>query len=359
MDYDKKIGVLSSIASVFAGLLIGLVFMLILGGVNGFWGLGLLLTGGISDGLLSLGDVLFYATPIILTGLSVAFAFKTGLFNIGASGQFQIGSITALLVGFKWGFLGPFHWIVAILAGMLAGFLWGLIPGILKAYRNVHEVVATIMLNYIAGWLTVWLIKVGGLVKTGTLETLRPAESAVLPDWGLSTIFGGNPSITIGILFAIVSAIGIYILLEKTTFGYELKAVGFNKDAAKYAGVNEKRSIILSMGIAGALSGLGGAILVLGTESTMSVTLTIPQQGFDGITVALLGLSSPIGAIFSGIFIAYIKVGGSSLQLAGYSPDMVNVIVAVIIYFSALSVVFTTFIKKVVKEKDDHKGGTK
>ncbi len=359
MSYDRKIGIFSSIAAIVSGLLFGLVLMLILGGADAFYGFWLLLTGGIDQGMYSIGSVLYYATPIIFTGLSVAFAFKTGLFNIGASGQFAIGSITALLIGFHWDFLGPFHWIVALIFGTLAGFVWGIIPGILKAVRNVHEVVATIMLNYIAGWLTVWLIYAGGLVRTGTPETLPPQDSAILPDLGLGTIFGGNSLINIGIIFAIVSAIGIYILLEKTTFGYELKAVGYNKNAAKYAGINEKRGIILSMGIAGALAGLGGAIYALGAGTTLSVALSIPQQGFDGITVSLLALSSPIGVIFSGLFIAYIQVGGPLLQMAGFTKDMVNIIVAVIIYFSALSVIFTTFIKKYVKDKEEKQGGNK
>ncbi len=359
MDYDKKIGMLASAASIIAGLLVGFIIMLLLGGANAFYGFWLLLSGGIDQGLYSLGSVLYYAAPIILTGLSVAFAFKTGLFNIGASGQFLIGSITALIIGVNWTFLGPIHWLVALLLGMFAGFVWGLIPGILKAFRNVHEVVATIMLNYIAAWLTVWLIQKANLIKTGTDKTIAAADSAILPDFGLGTIFGGNSSVNIGILIAIIVAILLYVILEKTTFGYELKAVGYNKDAAKYAGINEKRSLILSMGIAGALAGLGGAIYALGYGSSLSATLTVPQQGFDGITVALLALSSPIGVIFTGIFIAYIQVGGPLLQLADYSSDMVNVIVAVIIYFSALSTVFSIYIRKFVKDDEDTIGGNK
>ncbi len=364
MERNTKINTLSSISSVGMGLSFGLVFMIILGGGAAFLGFLYMILGPFADIfyggteiMVELGNVLYFATPIILTGLSVAFAFKTGLFNIGASGQFLMGGVTAIYVGVKWDFLGPVHWLVALLLAILVGAIWGAIPGLLKAFRNVHEVVATIMMNYIAGYLALVILRSGGLLNGAHSTTYSVADSAALPTAGLDVIFGGNKQISIGILIAIAAAIGIYILLEKTTFGYELKAVGHNKDAAKYAGMNEKRNIIVSMAIAGALAGAAGAILYLRPSVPMQGSFGIPQQGFDGITVALLGLSSPIGVIFSAIFIAWLQVGGTFIGFASsvFDKEVINLIVAVIIYFSALSAVFIQFWNKRIK--DDEEGG--
>ncbi len=292
------------------------------------------------------GQVLYMATPLIMTGLSVGFAFKTGLFNIGASGQFTAGAFAAVFVGVKFTFLPPgVHCLVALLAAILAGALWGMVPGLLKAFFNVNEVISSIMMNYIGMYLTNMLIQktVYDQVKN---QSMAVAEGANLPKGGLDKLFPGA-SINVGILIAIGCVILIYILLNKTIFGYELKACGMNPDASRYAGINEKRNIVLSMVIAGALSGLGGALLYLANSGKyMQVLDVIAPEGFSGISVALLGLSNPIGILFAGLFIGYITVGGNNMQLFDFAPEVIDIIIAAIIYCGALSLLFKNTIYK-------------
>jgi len=345
---DSSANVLSSLIAILVGLLVGFVILLISDSSQAVGAFGAILTGGVSD-MKSMGQVLYYATPIIMTGLSVGFANRTGLFNIGASGQFIVGAYAAIVVGVKCTFLpGALHWVIALLAAMLAGALWGAIPGLLKAYRNVNEVIACIMMNYIGMYMVNFLITktVFDSLKN---QSMRVANSANLPKMGLDQIFseGNNASsANSGIFIAVLIAIVIYIILEKTTFGYELKACGFNQDAAKYAGINEKRSIVSSMAIAGAMAGLGGALLYLaGSGKGIDVVDVLAAEGFNGIPVALLGLNNPIGIIFSGLLIAYLNVGGFNMQLFNFAPQVIEIIIAVIIYFSAFALLFKGFIQ--------------
>ena len=345
---DSSANVLSSLIAILVGLLVGFVILLLSDSSQAVGAFGAILTGGVSD-MKSMGQVLYYATPIIMTGLSVGFANRTGLFNIGASGQFIVGAYAAIVVGVKCTFLpGALHWVIALLAAMLAGALWGAIPGLLKAYRNVNEVIACIMMNYIGMYMVNFLITktVFDSLKN---QSMRVANSANLPKMGLDQIFseGNNASsANSGIFIAVLIAIVIYIILEKTTFGYELKACGFNQDAAKYAGINEKRSIVSSMAIAGAMAGLGGALLYLaGSGKGIDVVDVLAAEGFNGIPVALLGLNNPIGIIFSGLLIAYLNVGGFNMQLFNFAPQVIEIIIAVIIYFSAFALLFKGFIQ--------------
>ncbi len=350
---DKKVNVMSSFFAIFAGLLFGLIIMIITNANESFQAFFTILFGPIG-GLKSIGKVLFYSTPIILTGLSVGFAFKTGLFNIGASGQLIVGAFVAVYIGVRWTFLGPSQWIVATLCAGLAGAFWASIPGILKAYRNVNEVVATIMMNYIGIYLVTYLVKLT-IYQSGRNESQRVNIDAVIPSFGLENIFGPR-SVNGGFFLAIIAVIIIYIILEKTTFGYELKAVGFNRDASKYAGINEKRSIILSMIISGFLAGLAGAVIYLvGTGKAIEVKDILPAEGFDGIPVALIGLSNPIGVFFAGIFMGYIREGGFLMQRFGFKTEIIDIIIASIIYFSALVIIFKEFILKAYKNKLDKK----
>ncbi|MFP4077865.1 MAG: ABC transporter permease [Candidatus Izemoplasmataceae bacterium] len=342
-DNPTTIKAMSSIVAILAGLLVGFIVMLIAnpgGAVSGFT---TILTGGFNRGLRSIGDMLYYGVPIILTGLSVAFAFRTGLFNIGATGQLTVGAFTAVYIGYNWTFLGPVHWLVAVLGGMLAGAIWGAIPGLLKAYRNVHEVVSSIMLNYVGMYLAKILILTTIYNRTSN-EAHAPAESARIPMFFLDTIFPPRSSINGGIFIAILAVIVIHIILNKTTFGYELKSVGFNRDAARYAGMNEKRNIVLSMTIAGSLAGLAGAIMFLVGGKNMEPVNTLLQEGFTGIAIALLGLSSPIGVFFAGIFYGSIEQGGYYLQIYDFEPQIIDIIIAVIIYFAALALFFQRFV---------------
>ena len=314
----------ASVTAILSGLLFGLVILLISNPSQAFDGFLIIMKGGFSTGAKGMGQVFYFATPLILTGLSVGFAFKTGLFNIGAAGQFVMGAFAAIYIGVKWTFLpAPWHWIVALLGAALIGGLWALIPGLLKAYLNVHEVISTIMMNYIGMYMANMLVKATVYDARKNLSMIT-AESSVLPKGGLDAIFHnvrGSGSfdystVNSGIYIAIGIAIVMYIILNKTTFGYELKACGFNQNASKYAGINEKRSVVLSMVIAGALAGLGGGLLYLSGANgrQLKVIDVLAMEGFNGIPVALLGLSNPIGIIFSAIFISYITQGGNYLQ---------------------------------------------
>lgn len=299
-----------------------------------------------------IGQVFYYATPIMMTGLSVGFAFKTGLFNIGASGQFIVGAFGAVVVGITCTSLGNVHWVVALLASVVFGAIWALIPGILKAYCNVNEVISSIMMNYIGMYLVNYLIKENSILYNQLKnESNAVAKTAEIPKFGLDKVFPGSV-VGGGIIIAVIVVIIIYIVLNKTTFGYELKAVGYNREASKYAGINEKRSIILSMVIAGALAGLGGGLLYLaGSGKFIEIVDVLAPEGFNGISVALLGLSNPIGILFSSLFIAYITQGGFYLQLFDFAPEIIDIIIAVIIYFSAFALILQTYMVGARKRK--------
>lgn len=336
----------SSILAIICGLLFGLVILLASNPGQAYGGFMMVLQGGFTDGIQGIGQMLYLATPIIMTGLSVGFAFKTGLFNIGASGQFTAGAFAAVYVGVKFTFLPPgLHCFAALLAALLAGALWGLVPGFLKAFFNVNEVIASIMMNYIGMYLVNMMIQntVYDQVKN---QTLPVASGANLPKAGLDKLFPGT-NINIGILIAIFFVILIYIILNKTTFGYALKACGKNPDASRYAGINEKSNIIMSMAIAGALSGIGGALLYLANSGKyIQVLDVIAPEGFSGISVALLGLSNPVGILFAGLFIAHITVGGYNMQIFDFVPEVIDMIIAAIIYCGALSLLFRNLIYK-------------
>ncbi len=357
----------SSIVAILIGLVFGFIILLISNPTNAGEGFFTLLAGGFSGGGRGVGQVLYFATPLIMTGVSVGCAFKTGLFNIGAAGQFIMGGVTAIYVGVYWTFLpAPLHWIVAIIMAGIVGGIWGLVPGILKAYLNVHEVIATIMMNYIGMYLANYLVKMY-VYDSNKNMSMDVAESAVLPRGGLDKIFSSRigtytdlSTVNIGIIIAIVIAILAYIMMNKTTFGYELKACGNNPNASKYAGINSKRNVMLSMVIAGALAGIGGALVFLSgpTGRHISVVDELAVEGFNGIPAALLGLSNPIGIIFSAIFIAYLTQGGTYLQTLNYMPEIIQIIIGCIIYFSAFALMFRKIIPGLIKKmnsKDENK----
>ena len=350
------VNVLSSVTAILVGLLAGFLILLISNASQAsgaFWSI---LTSGFSS-MRDLGQVLYFATPIIMTGLSVGFSSKTGLFNIGASGQFIVGAYAAVLVGVRCGFLpGHLHWICALLAAMLAGALWGAIPGFFKAYFNVNEVIACIMTNYVGTYLVNFLIT-KTIFDSLKNQSIRVADNANLPKMGFDQVFrdGFNvSSANSGIILAIIFAVLIYIILEKTSFGYELKACGFNREAARYAGINERRSIVASMVIAGAMAGLGGAFLYLaGSGKGITVVDVLAPEGFNGIPVALLGLNNPLGIIFSGLLVAYLNVGGFNMQLFDFAPQVIEIIIAVIIYFSAFALLLKGFFSSLKKSRNN------
>lgn len=350
---EERKGILnfsSSMLAILVGLLFGFVVLLISNPTKALEGSSYILFGGFNDGVYGISRFIYFATPIIMTGLSVGFAFKTGLFNIGASGQFIIGSFIAVYIGVKWTFLPEsIHWLVALIGAFIGGALWGAIPGILKAFANVNEVISSIMTNYIAMHIVNILVKatVYDNVKNQSVEV---AKSAVLPKLGFEKIIDGL-NINVGLIIAIISVIIIYIILEKTTFGFELKACGQNQDASKYAGISAKRNIVLSMVIAGALAGLGGGLMYLyGSGKYIEVLDVIAPEGFTGISVALFGQSNPIGILFAGLFIAHLKVAGTNLQLSGYAPEFIDIMISSIIYFGAFSLIFKEKIIKIFQK---------
>lgn len=312
------------------------------------------LTFGVNSRLI--GDMLFRATPLIMTGLSVALAYKTGLFNIGAPGQYLMGTMSAIVVALSLDtskIPAGLVWILAFAAAAVAGALWGCIPGFFKAFLNVNEVITSIMTNWIAANLVTIIFdnsqfrNMTDVGKTG--YTLKLSTNGVsTPTLGLDKLLGGSNA-NIGIFIAVIIAIIIYIMISKTTFGYELKACGSNKFAAKYAGMNEKRNIVLSMAIAGALSGIGAALYYLqgDIEFFWNTSMTLPNEGFNGIPVALLAICNPIGTVFAGLFMAYLTISGSQLSnFTSYNEYMASIIVAVIVYLSAFSLFFKGLLDK-------------
>lgn len=350
----------SSLIAILAGILAGFIILVISNPKNAFEGLLVLIKGGFSGSMKDIGDTLYFATPIIMTGLSVGFAFKTGMFNIGATGQLLVGGLVSIWVGSSWTFLpSSIHWLVALIMGMLGGAVWGMLVGIFKALLNVHEVISSIMLNYIGLFGVNYIIKISPLYDAAKTQTVNVLESAVIPKAGLDNVFfllrgkfKSISSVNAGIFIAIFFAIVIYILLNKTSFGYELKACGYNRFASKYAGINENKTIIYSMTIAGALSGVAGALMYLAPSTGLHIEPVdvLVSQGFNGIAVALLGLSNPLGIIFSGIFVAHISMAGKYLQSLNYMKEIIDVIIGMIIYFSAFSLAIKELIAKLAKK---------
>lgn len=372
LTFYKKPGtksIISSVLCILAGVVVGFIVMLIIAAASpdisaadAFKGLGIILGGPFSSGTakyvnMNFGDMIFYSGPLIMTGLSVAVAFKTGLFNIGAPGQYYMGTMGSLLVALSIpssnGAQSFFIWLFAIIVGMAFGALWGAIPGLFRAFFNVNEVIVCIMTNWISANIVTWVFSSmpqlvnTGMGKSGYLITTAVTGNGT-PKIGLDKIFPGS-YIDIGIILAIVVAIVLVIILNKTTFGYELKACGNNRYASKYAGMNEKRNVVLSMVIAGALAGVGGALYYLnpGIEfQFLSAYGSLPDYGFNGIPVALLASSNPIGIIFTGIFLRYIAQGGNELTSAGYNRYIADIIIALIIYFAGFSKLFVDILSR-------------
>ena len=352
------ISVLASVISILVGLLFGLLLLIAVNPAMAFPKFGELLTAGFSS-LPKLAKVLYQAAPLIMTGLAVAFAFKTGLFNIGASGQYTVGAFCALACAI----IFQMPWWICLIASLIAGAVWGFFPGLFKSLFNVNEVITSIMFNWI-GMMAVNLLcmnlknAAGKLVmlpvawvsspikdRTAALSYANP--SAMIPKMGLDTLFQSN-YMNISIFIAALVAVILWVLLNRTTFGYELKACGYNKNASIYAGINAKRNIVLSMVISGAMAGLGGGLYYLAGTADYTIQKALLPMGFNGISVALLATSNPIGTIFSALFISYIQVGGESLQPV-YAKEMIDIIIAVIIYLSAFALLTKTIISKYIR----------
>ena len=352
-DKQKKwIRFVPPLISIVIGIVLGWYILFLTNPADAFAGMGTVLLGGFNEGISGIGTVLYTAAPIIFTGLSVGFAMKTGLFNIGASGQFTAGAITAIFIGANCTALpAGLHAVIAVLAGILAGAAWGALTGILKAQFRVSEVIAGIMLNYVAMLLTNLLIKTY-LYDEAFNRTVSVAPSAEIHSDALDFLLPGS-RVSVIFFVAVLTALLVKLLIDRTTFGYGLKTTGRNPFAAQAAGISTKANIALTLAISGALAGLGGALMFLSdfNDHIMAAENILPQ-GFTGISVALLGLSDPIGIIFAGLFIAYLTVGGNYLQLFAYTPDVVDMIVAVIIFCGALVVPIELFIRAWLRRKN-------
>ena len=372
--------VLASILSILIGLLLGAVIVVVVAvfspniTMKGCWEgvqlvfFGVLSTGRNAAGNLTfgfnpanLGDLLFRAIPLLMTGLSVAVAYKTGLFNIGAAGQYLMGTAATLYVALSistevvpaW-----IVWLLALLAGLLAGAIWGAIPGLLKATRGINEVLACIMTNWIAANLVTMFFTdspLRNMDDSGKVGYIKPTavNGVETAKMGLDKIFP-NSQVNGGIIIAILFAVGVYILLTKTTLGYELKACGSNRHAARYAGINDKRNIVLSMAISGALAAGGASLYWLfgNTEFYWSTYQSLPAAGFNGIPVALLAASNPIGVIFTALFMSLLNITGQQLKtLTAYNEYITDIITAAIVYLSSFSLVIRLWLSSRKKKK--------
>ena len=368
LEKESTRQIIASLLCILGGIVVGFFVLVLLAVFNSHITFGeavkgilIILGGPFSSGknaMFQLGNMIFNSTPLIFTGLSVAIAFKTGLFNIGAPGQYLMGAMTSLLVALTIPSASvppALIWILALLAGALAGAIWGAIPGFFKAVLNVNEVIICIMTNWIAANIVSWVFngskfinyaetKINFIVKTET-------NNIATPTLGLDSLFSGGSVksyVDISIFIAIIVAIGLNIMMNKTVFGYELKACGFNKNASKYAGMNEKRNIILAMSIAGALAAAGAALWCLNGHQDFKwdTYQTLPADGFNGIVVALLAANNPVGVIFSSLFLKYINVGGSNLAAnTSFNEYVSQLIIAMIVYFSGFAQYITMLLR--------------
>ena len=338
---------IASLICILLGLLIGYIVLLainpkgaggaILAVVKNF-----LTYNKASSRLKYFGNTLVKTAPLLLCALSVQFAYTVGLFNIGAAGQYVAGTCACIYAALAW----QWSWLPCLLFAIAAGALFGAAVGLLKAYCNVNEVISGIMLNWISLYLVNMLltnVKEPTSPYTMTLASTNPG--AIIPSFGLDKLFNNNSLVTIAIPLAVILALVVWVVLGKTRLGYELRATGFNKDAAKYAGMNEKRNTILTLIIAGALAGLGAAALYLtGYEQWHCSQSSVPAMGFNGISAAFLGGLSPIGTIFASFFIQHITMGGAYVDKSLYCSQVSDLISAFIIYLCG----FTLFMKYVM-----------
>ena len=349
----------ASILCILAGLLIGYIVLLFIN------------PQGASESILNIiknfftwsrpqsqlkqfGNTLAKTMPLIMCSLSILFAYKVGLFNIGTAGQYVAGACASLYAALAW----HWGWLPCMLLAMIAASLLGAITGILKAYCNVNEVISGIMLNWISLYTANTILSnVKETASPYTLYLNKENPVSMLPTLGLDKLFNGNTNVTLAVPVAIVAAILVWVILSKTRFGYELKATGNNKNAAKYAGMAQNRNIILTLMISGALAGLGASLLYqtgyMRWECTQS---SVPAMGFNGIAAAFLGGLHPIGAVFSSFFIQHITDGGQYVNTNFYSSQISDVISSVIIYLCGFVLFIKLTMNRVITRREDKKG---
>ncbi len=353
MNKKKSIlqsNVLYTIIAIIVGFLIGAIFLLV-AGISPAVAYAKLLDSVFGKPKYMVWT-LIYASPLIFTGLSVAFSFRTGVFNIGAEGQFVVGSLAACVIGILFKLPVWIHVPLCIIAAAAAGAVWSFLVGLLKVKRGIHEVLSFIMFNWIAFYLSNYVVNLTAIHKEGGGEATKDVQETarLLMPAGLRDVLGCSAA-NWGFFLAVIAAIIIWVIIEKTTLGYKLKAVGFNSSAALYGGINSDKSVLTALGISGALAGLGGAIHILGMSGRLSQFAGQEGFGFEGITVALIGASSPIGCIFAGIFYGAMKYGGSKLSIIKAPAEVVDIIMGCVILFIAISQIFKILLSKLTKKE--------
>ncbi|MCR5403814.1 MAG: ABC transporter permease [Butyrivibrio sp.] len=300
-----------------------------------------------------LGNTLVKAAPLLMCALSIQFCYQAGLFNIGAAGQYVAGAGACLYCALAL----HMPWIICILAAILAGGIFGLIVGLLKSYLNVNEVISGIMLNWIGLYCVNMLLNgVKEVASPYTLHLSAENPSAILPSMGLEKFFSNNKYVTIAVPLAIIIAIIIKIVLSMTVFGYEIRATGIAKDAARYSGMKEKRNLVITLFIGGALAGIGAAFLYLTGYEEWSVTQSsVPSMGFNGIAATFLGGLDPIGTIFASYFIQHITSGGSYLDKNVYPSQISDFISAIIIYLCGFVLIFKLYLNGMLRKREEKK----
>ena len=348
---------LASLVCILGGILVGYIALLIIEPSGAFEAIIAVLKSFFRyPGKLMLkycGQTLVRTVPMLMCALSVLFAYKVGMFNIGVAGQYVAGACGCLYAALAWNL----SWLPCLIIGMVCGAVLGALSGLLKTKCNVNIVISGIMLNWITLYLTNLIL---GTVKSPTSPYTKPLQgtnpSALLPGMGLGAFFNNEKSVTIAIPLAVIMAVVVWIILNKTKFGYELKATGSNYHAAKYAGMKENQNIILTMLIAGALAGMGAGLLFLtGIEDWETTISSVPAMGFNGIAVAFLGGLSPLGSILSAFFIQYITTGGGNVDLQVYCSQISSLISSLIIYLCAFVVFFKYFIQTRIRKADEKK----
>ena len=350
--------ILTSLICIVLGLLIGYIVLLMINPAGAGKAITTILLNFMTRAsgpakLKALGNTLAKTAPLLMCALSICFCYKVGLFNIGAPGQYEAGACAGLYAALAW----HMPWLVCLLIAGLAGAVIGTISGALKAYRNVNEVISGIMLNWIMLYLANMILvspKVKDPTSPYTLKLESANKSALIPSAGLSNLFANNKTVTLAVPFSILFAILIWVILNKTKFGYELRATGFNKEAAKYAGMKEKFNIIVTLAIGGALAGIGAAFLFLTGYQEWSTTQTsVPGMGFNGIAATFLGGLHPIGTIFASFFIQSITDGGALIDKSIYPSQISDLISSIIIYLCGFVLFFKYVLNKAVDRKSD------
>lgn len=348
---DSTKTVVTSLWCALLGLILGFLILLVINPSNAAYGMtsvmgNYLIFSESSDRINYFGQTLAKTAPLIAMSLSILVSYKTGLFNLGASGQYSIAVLVICLLGAG----ANWPWFIVMIIAMIAAALWSMITGLLKAFFNVNEVISGIMLNWIALYLVNGVLSnAGESIWDGAHSesvAITSVSNAFIPSIGLDKLFAGNSIVGLAMILILIVVVIIFILLKKTTVGYELKATGLNSDAARYAGISKVKSILIATAISGALAGLAASFNIQNGFTTWRLSSVPPEIGFQGISSAFLGGLHPIGVIFSSYFIMHITEGGSMITDLGYSPETASIMTSVIIYLSG----FVFFIKEVMKK---------